>query len=51
MEEVNTFVPPAKVPGSDKPGVVGFLSAMISDPLRVIPQSAYCVSVIRSLTR
>lgn len=45
MEEVNVFVPPAKVPGSDKPGVFRFLSAMISDPLRVIPQSAYCEPV------
>ncbi len=41
MEEVSVFVPPAKAPGPDKPGVLGFLSAMISDPLRIIPQSAY----------
>jgi cytochrome P450 len=41
MEEVSVFVPPTKAPGPDKPGVLGFLSAMISDPLLVIPQSAY----------
>ncbi|MFA9475453.1 MAG: cytochrome P450 [Filomicrobium sp.] len=41
MNEVAVFVPPAKLPGPDRPGVFGFLSAMISDPLSVIPKSAY----------
>ena len=41
MNEVAVFVPPAKLPGPDRPSVFGFLSAMISDPLSVIPKSAY----------